>query len=138
EPLERALLAIEKDLVLAGEVVVQVPRGEVGFVGDLAHAGRGHPEAAEDARRRAQDGNAPRFALALHALRRGLVRTAIQNLNHCSNSRRGRAPRQAETSAAELESLNFPGRGLGKLRDELDPARVLVGREAVLDVLLQL
>src|SRR2546425_11978350 len=37
----------------------------------------------------------------------------------------------------QLESLNLAGGRLGQLREELDPPRVLVGRELCLDVLLQ-
>src|SRR5215470_14891048 len=33
---------------------------------------------------------------------------------------------------SELEALDLPGRGLRQVRDELDPARVLVGRDLVL------
>src|SRR2546429_8368366 len=38
--------------------------------------------------------------------------------------------------SAKLESLDLAGRRLGQFVDELDPARILVGREPVLDVLL--
>src|SRR5258706_352731 len=64
EAFERALLAIEQDLVLAAEIVVEVARREIRFLGDLAHAGRRQAEATEHARRRAQDAQAPRLVLA--------------------------------------------------------------------------
>src|SRR6266852_9913830 len=95
--LERALLAKEQDLVLAAEVVVQVAGRKIGFLGDLAHAGRRETQAAEYARGRAQDLQAPRVVLALDALRQGaLVRTPIQNLNHCSNSKPQKGPKQSD------------------------------------------
>src|SRR5712691_2178568 len=132
--LERALLAKEQDLVLAAEVVVQVAGRKIGFLGDLAHAGRRETQAAEYARGRAQDLQAPRVVLALDALRQGaLVRTAIQNLNHCSNSKPLRSRRQLPP---KLEALDLAGRRLGQFVHELDPARVLIRREPVLDVLL--
>src|SRR3979490_2209099 len=88
EPLERALLAEEQDLVLAAEVVIQVAGREIGFLGDLAHSRCRETPAAEYARGGAQDREAPRLVLALHALRQGgFVRTEIQYLNHCSNSK---------------------------------------------------
>src|SRR5262245_8091894 len=40
--------------------------------------------------------------------------------------------------SAKLEPLNLARRRLGKLRDELDPARILVGRELVLHEALEL
>jgi hypothetical protein len=55
QPVQRAILAEEQDLVLAAEVVVQVARGQVGGEGDLAHAGGGEAADPEDARRGAQD-----------------------------------------------------------------------------------
>ena len=55
QPVQRAILAEEQDLVLAAEVVVQVARRQVGGEGDLAHAGGGEAADPEDARRRAQD-----------------------------------------------------------------------------------
>src|SRR5258706_571083 len=44
----------------------------------------------------------------------------------------------APRSRAKFESLDFSGRRFGQLVEKLDPARVLVGRELVLDVLLEL
>src|SRR5206468_3042407 len=82
----------------------------------------------------AQDREAPRLVLALDTLRQGSdVRTAIQNLNHCSNSK---PPKRRRQLPAKLEALDLPGRRLGQLAHELDPARVLVRREPALDVLL--
>src|SRR5882757_11004611 len=43
----------------------------------------------------------------------------------------------APRSRAKFESLDFSGRRFGQLVEKLDPARVLVGRELVLDVLLE-
>src|SRR5882672_7841911 len=50
----------------------------------------------------------------------------------------GFTPALAGDSAPQLEPLYLPCRGLRQLGEELDPARVLVGRELVLDVPLQL
>src|SRR5262245_39011959 len=47
----------------------------------------------------------------------------------CSRSVRGRT---------QLEALDLAGRRLRELADDLDPARVLVGREALLDERLEL
>ena len=58
--IERAVLAVEEDLVLAAEVVVEIRGREVGGLGDVAHAGVGEPALAEHARRGAQDGVALR------------------------------------------------------------------------------
>ena len=80
-----AVLAEEQQFVLAGEIVIQIARRQVGFLRDVAHAGGGDAAAAEYPRRRAQDVQPPRLAFAPHALRGGLVRTGIQNLNHGSN-----------------------------------------------------
>lgn len=47
QPVQRAILAEEENLVLAAEIVIQVARREVGGDGDVAHAGRGKPARAE-------------------------------------------------------------------------------------------
>src|SRR6266545_5995026 len=44
----------------------------------------------------------------------------------------------ASSPSAQLEALNLAGRCLGQRGDELDPARVLVGRELVLHEALEL
>src|SRR3990170_5059821 len=56
----------------------------------------------------------------------------------------GRIPQERGRSVpsfsglAQLEALDLSGRGLRELGDELDPARVLVGRERVLHERLEL
>src|SRR5205823_7437613 len=50
---------------------------------------------------------------------------------------RGRT-RAPDRSGPELEALDLAGRRLGQLADELDPARVLVGRDLVLHERLEL
>ena len=55
QPIRGAVLAEEQELVLAGEIVIQVAEREVGGGGDVAHAGGGEAAGAEDARRRAHD-----------------------------------------------------------------------------------
>ena len=55
EPIERAILAEEENLVLAPEIVVEVRRGQIGRDGDVAHPGGGVAARAEDARGRAQN-----------------------------------------------------------------------------------
>jgi hypothetical protein len=55
EAIERAVLAEEQDLVLAGEVVVEVGGGEVGRAGDVAHAGGGVAAVPDDAGRGPED-----------------------------------------------------------------------------------
>lgn len=62
QPIERAVLAEEQDLVLAAEVVVQVARRQVGGDSDVAHAGGGKPAGAEDARGGAHDRDAARIS----------------------------------------------------------------------------
>ena len=59
ELVERAVLAEVEELVLAAEVVIEVAGREVRRVGDLAHAGGGEAARAEEARRRAEDLEAP-------------------------------------------------------------------------------
>src|SRR3989440_12019625 len=44
----------------------------------------------------------------------------------------------ARTSGAQLETLDLAGRRLRQLADELDPARIFIGRDLVLDEGLQL
>ena len=69
QPIERAVLAEEQNLVLAAEVVVQVARREIGGAGDVAHAGGGEAAGAEDARGGAQDVEAARIGPAEGARR---------------------------------------------------------------------
>jgi len=47
--IERAVLTEKQQLVLAAKVVVEVARRQVGFDGDLAHAGRCEAAGAKDA-----------------------------------------------------------------------------------------
>jgi hypothetical protein len=61
QPIERAVLTEEQQFVLAAEVVIEVPGGEVGGDRDVAHAGGGEAPLAEDARRRAENVDAPRL-----------------------------------------------------------------------------
>jgi hypothetical protein len=68
QPIERAILAEEEELVLAAKVVIEVPRGEVGGDGDVAHPGGGESARAEDVRRCAQDLNPARIGSPLHAV----------------------------------------------------------------------
>src|ERR1700674_5962646 len=44
---------------------------------------------------------------------------------------------RSRTFAPQLEALNLAGRGFWQLVAELDPARILEGRELELDMLLQ-
>jgi len=67
EAIERAVLAEEEDLLLAAKVVVQIPGGEIGGVGDLAHAGGGEAVRAEDAGGGTQDLDPPRVRAAADA-----------------------------------------------------------------------
>ena len=60
--IERAILAEVEDLVLAGEVVVEVGRGQVGRFRDVAHPALGEPAVAEDTRRGAEDAHTPSVA----------------------------------------------------------------------------
>ncbi len=55
QPVERAVLAEVEQFVLAAKVVVEVARGEIGRVGDVAHAGGGEAHTAERLRGGAQD-----------------------------------------------------------------------------------
>jgi hypothetical protein len=55
QPVERAVLAEEEELVLAAEVVIQVAGGEVGGDRDVAHAGGGEAARAKHAGRGPHD-----------------------------------------------------------------------------------
>jgi hypothetical protein len=57
--IERAVLTEKQQLVLAAKVVVEVARRQVGFDGDLAHAGGGEAPGAKDAGGRSQNADAP-------------------------------------------------------------------------------
>jgi hypothetical protein len=61
QPIERPILAEEEDLVLAGKIVIEVARRQVGGDGDLAHASRREAARAKDPRRRAHDLDAARL-----------------------------------------------------------------------------
>ncbi len=75
QPIERAVLAEEEQLVLAAEVVIQVAGRQIGGDGDVAHAGRGEAAGAEHAGGGAHD---------LHAARIGAFQTAVRKVNHGS------------------------------------------------------
>ena len=59
QPIHRAVLAEEQQLVLATEVVIQVAGGEICGHGDVAHAGGGEPARAKHAGGGAHDLHAP-------------------------------------------------------------------------------
>jgi hypothetical protein len=62
----------------------------------------------------------------------------LRKARNCAGARPMLALRATDALArAELEPLNLPSGGLGQLVEELDPARVFVGRKLVFDVLLQ-
>jgi hypothetical protein len=67
QPIERAVLTEEQELVLAAEVVIEVAGREVGGHGDLAHPRGGEPSRPEDVCGRAQDLDATRVGAALRA-----------------------------------------------------------------------
>ncbi len=71
QPVERAVLAEVQNLVLAPEVVVQVPGREVGGLGDVAHAGVGESAGAEDPRGGPEDRDAPLVGAAAGAVGAG-------------------------------------------------------------------
>lgn len=58
---ERSILAIEQDLVLAAEVVIQVAGRQIGGDGDLPHPGGREAARAEHPRRRPHDVDPPRI-----------------------------------------------------------------------------
>ena len=80
QPLERAVLTEEEELVLAAKVVIQVGGGQICGHGDVAHAGGREAAVAEDAGGRAQNRQAARVGAALHAhgAARRLIRTAVR------------------------------------------------------------
>ena len=57
--IERAVLAEKQQLVLAAKVVVEVAGRQVGFDGDLAHAGGCEAAGPKDASGRSQNPDAP-------------------------------------------------------------------------------
>ena len=59
EPIHRAVLAEEQQLVLAAKVVIEVAGGEIRGHGDVAHAGGGEPARAKHAGGGAHDLHAP-------------------------------------------------------------------------------
>ena len=69
--IERAVLAIEQQVVLAVEVVIEVRGRKIGGVGNVAHAGVGESAIAKQLGRGAQDGVALAVAAA-GAGRRGV------------------------------------------------------------------
>ena len=69
--IERAVLAVEQQVVLAVEVVVEVRGRQVRGVRDVAHAGVGEAALAKQAGRGAQD-RVPLAVAAAGARRRGL------------------------------------------------------------------
>ena len=79
EPVERSVLAEEQDLFLAGKVVIEVGRRQVGGNGNLPHAGRGEPAAPEHARRGAQDVDPALLGAPFHP-----IRTTVRKSNHGS------------------------------------------------------
>ena len=88
---ERSILAEVQDLFLAGEIVIQIRRREVGGDGDVAHAGRGEAAGAEHAGRRAENLDAARVGppaapgrLAQRFRALPLFRTAVRSSNHGS------------------------------------------------------
>jgi hypothetical protein len=86
QAIQRAILAKEQDLVLAGEVVIQVGGRDVGGDGNVAHPGGRKTAAAEDAGGGAQDGDPLPLGAAF-----GRSRTAVRDSNHRSkcNPKRG-------------------------------------------------
>ena len=54
-PIQRAVLAVIEEVVLAVEVVIEVGGREPGGVGDVVHAGIGEAALAEEARRGPKD-----------------------------------------------------------------------------------
>ena len=90
QAVQRAVLAEEEQLLLATKVVIQVPRGQIGGDGDVAHAGGGEAARPEDARRRAHD---------LHAPGVRPFRTAVRKLNHGSDCSPGPAGAPTARSA---------------------------------------
>jgi hypothetical protein len=75
QPIERAVLAEEQDLVLAAEVMIEIGRRQVRRHRDLAHPGGGKAAGAEDAGGGAHDGDAAAV---------GPDRTTVRKLNHRS------------------------------------------------------
>ena len=75
QPIERAVLAEEEQLVLAAEVVIEVAWRQISGDGDVAHAGRREAAGAEHAGGGAHD---------LHAARVGAFQTAVRKVNHGS------------------------------------------------------
>ena len=79
QPIERAVLAEEQQLLLAAEVVIEVGRREVGCDGDLAHPGGGKAALPEDPGRRAQDLEPAAIGAPADARSAGeLVRTTVR------------------------------------------------------------
>src|SRR5262249_41175028 len=65
----------------------------------------------------------------------------IREVRVVRSTQRGSVPRRAGGGAersAKLEPLNLARRRLGQLRDELDPARILIGCELVFYEALEL
>lgn len=83
QPVERSILAEEEDIVLAGEVVVEVARREVGGDGNLAHAGGGEAARPEHVRGGAQDLDPAAVGPRPGAAGRR-IRTVVRRSNHGS------------------------------------------------------
>ena len=76
QAIQRLVLAEEKQLLLAAEIVVQVPVRQVGGDGDLAHAGGGEAAGPKHARGGAHD---------LHTAGVRAFRTTVRRMNHGSS-----------------------------------------------------
>jgi hypothetical protein len=75
QTIQRPVLAEEEQLLLAAEVVIQVPGRQVGGDRDVAHAGGAEAAGAKDRCRGAHDVDAARL---------GAFRTAVRKVNHGS------------------------------------------------------
>jgi hypothetical protein len=75
QPVQRAVLAEEEQLLLAAEVVIQVARRQVGGDGDVAHAGGAEAAGAKDGGGGAHDVDAACI---------GAFRTTVRKVNHGS------------------------------------------------------
>jgi hypothetical protein len=82
--IQRPILAEEQDLVLPGEVVVEVSRRQIGGDRDLAHPRGGESPRAEDVCGSAEDLDPPEVGAACRACI-CLFRTAVRKMNHGSS-----------------------------------------------------
>ena len=76
QAIQRLVLAEKEQLLLAAEIVVQVPVRQVGGDGDLAHAGGGEAAGPKHARGGAHD---------LHTAGVRAFRTTVRRMNHGSS-----------------------------------------------------